>query len=234
MFSSKVEAKKYKSGFTFIELIVVIAIMGVLAVVLVPSYIQYFEKSREAVCRNNRAEIVRLYNTEKLTMNVDNGHELQTFTLSAFIEKNGLVCPFDGKYSVNSAQEIVCSIHGGGETLENPITPPTESARPEVVGKYYTNTNNSENYYPGDIYGQGNTFYKCISVTTESPKKNSHNWSKITTDSAYIYEKTKTYKFGDVVKNNKGKFYICITTKADIAPPMSNNGNGNSEWKKIK
>ena len=42
------ELRLNKNGFTFIELIVVIAIIGVLTAVLVPSYISYIEKSREA------------------------------------------------------------------------------------------------------------------------------------------------------------------------------------------
>ena len=40
--------KRNKNGFTLIELIVVIAIVGVLATVLVPAYISYIEKSRAA------------------------------------------------------------------------------------------------------------------------------------------------------------------------------------------
>ena len=39
--------RKDNKGFTLVELIVVIAILGVLMAVLVPQYIQYVEKSRE-------------------------------------------------------------------------------------------------------------------------------------------------------------------------------------------
>jgi type IV pilus assembly protein PilA len=41
--------KLNNKGFTLVELIVVIAILGVLAAVLVPQYTQYVEKSRVAV-----------------------------------------------------------------------------------------------------------------------------------------------------------------------------------------
>ncbi len=49
--------KKNNKGFTLVELIVVIAILGVLAAVLVPQYIQYVEKSRIAVDDNYISEV---------------------------------------------------------------------------------------------------------------------------------------------------------------------------------
>jgi len=59
--------KKSNAGFTLVELIVVIAILGVLAAVLVPQYIQYVDKSRVAADEAAVAEI---------------GHALQVVTAS--------------------------------------------------------------------------------------------------------------------------------------------------------
>ena len=50
-----------KSGFTLIELIVVIAILGILALFLVPSFLGYAKDAKEAVCRANMTNIVREY-----------------------------------------------------------------------------------------------------------------------------------------------------------------------------
>lgn len=49
--------KKNNKGFTLVELIVVIAILGVLMAVLVPQYIQYVEKSRQGVDESIFSEI---------------------------------------------------------------------------------------------------------------------------------------------------------------------------------
>ena len=46
--------KKKQKGFTLIELIVVIAIIGVLAAILVPSMIGYIKKSKRNKARINR------------------------------------------------------------------------------------------------------------------------------------------------------------------------------------
>lgn len=50
--------KKSNAGFTLVELIVVIAILGILTAVLVPQYIQYIEKSRVASDNNMAATLL--------------------------------------------------------------------------------------------------------------------------------------------------------------------------------
>lgn len=49
--------KKNNKGFTLVELIVVIAILGVLMAVLIPQYIQYVEKSRIGVDESYIGEV---------------------------------------------------------------------------------------------------------------------------------------------------------------------------------
>lgn len=56
--------KKNNKGFTLVELIVVIAILGVLMAVLVPQYIQYVEKSRQSTDALALGEIVHAVETE--------------------------------------------------------------------------------------------------------------------------------------------------------------------------
>lgn len=68
-----------KSGFTLVELIVVIAILGILAAVAVPAYTGYIDKAREAADMQLLSSVA----TAAQGLNATNDGEIETITVAA-------------------------------------------------------------------------------------------------------------------------------------------------------
>ena len=75
------KVKKSNAGFTLVELIVVIAILGVLMAVLVPQYIQYVERSREGADRSTLSEIYHAVEIEAASRESLADGDLLTITI---------------------------------------------------------------------------------------------------------------------------------------------------------
>ena len=75
--------KKNNKGFTLVELIVVIAILGVLMAVLVPQYIQYVEKSKIGVDEQIFGEIAHNMELGAAMAEGTSGHYIATLTIKS-------------------------------------------------------------------------------------------------------------------------------------------------------
>lgn len=123
-----------KSAFTLIELIVVIAILGILALLLVPSFIGYATDAQKAVCQANMQNIVREYeisaahNSPKTIDEAKNllneiyvTHHADNTTSSSFYT-GGMysgICGNGGNYGNMISKDFMiltinCSEHGDG------------------------------------------------------------------------------------------------------------------------
>lgn len=111
-----------KDGFTLVELIVVIAILGILALFLVPSFIGYAKDAKAAICDSNLVSINRAYQSKLTKLGNDESVDLLGEVLNNKDNEYFSTtpeCPDDGNYLVesyttelgNEAYRVKCSVH---------------------------------------------------------------------------------------------------------------------------
>ncbi len=100
-----------KSGFTLVEIVVVLAIISVLGALAYPSISTYIENGNKVACQNSIEEILSNYAFEVV---YDETKTLSTVLANQY--NNGVnICPSNGKYTVietlSGTKEINCSVH---------------------------------------------------------------------------------------------------------------------------
>jgi prepilin-type N-terminal cleavage/methylation domain-containing protein len=107
----KTGQKIFCSGFSLLELMIVVSIIGVLASIALPNYMRYTQKAKAASCLSNRTYIEIDSNIDKET-NVD----------FAFDKITTYECPLHGVYTWHSTDpespffgKVLCSIHLNSE-----------------------------------------------------------------------------------------------------------------------
>ncbi len=99
--------KLKNSGITLIELIVVIAILGILSAIVVPRFSGYTILAKKRVCNTNLAQMNRLYSA----FLVMEGKDYTELLFDQFIlENESDLCPEDGILSYYDGK-VNCSVH---------------------------------------------------------------------------------------------------------------------------
>lgn len=172
-----------KSGFTLIELIVVIAILGILALFLVPSFLGYAKDAKEAVCRANMTNIVREYeasaahnspasteDAKKLLAAIYASHNAENKNGSTFYTGGSYsgICSEDGIYGNMISDDfavltIRCTIHGDGIIDIKELKERLEAINFDDIANFpYKNLNE---YFTN---GKTNIDSEAVSTTPES------------------------------------------------------------------
>ena len=90
---------KNNSGFTLIELMIVVVIIGILAAIAVPNFISMQDRAKEATVKSNC-------------------HTVQLAAEDYAVQQNGVYAPDVATFDVG--------LPGGGATLKNPFTNATD------------------------------------------------------------------------------------------------------------
>lgn len=110
---------KKQTGFTLVELVIAIAILGILAGLAIPQFMEARNEAAKKECLANRTQILRMFHAQKavgyigelndfvkeVTTEPDNANKYFTFPPK---------CADNGEYSVAS-EYVVCSIEGHNE-----------------------------------------------------------------------------------------------------------------------
>jgi len=109
-----------QKGFTLMELMIVIVIIGVLAAIAVPAYKGYVERAQKTACEANR----RILSTAAGMYYIDNNQAYATSVaeLVDFVDNAAsLKCPGGGTYSLASdGIEVHCTNHPPEPTTPAP------------------------------------------------------------------------------------------------------------------
>ena len=128
---------KDKGGFTLIELVMVITMVGVLASIAAPSYLNYIERARATQCHVDRGEVQNI-----IVQYYHNHSDAELQSLQQLVDEgylhSGSNCPLGGEYVLIPAESVAseypvvaCSLHYLPKmvaqeetgTPEEPVTP---------------------------------------------------------------------------------------------------------------
>ncbi len=99
-----------KKGFTLVEIMIVVLIIGMLAAIAIPSFVKARNNSRIKSCVNNLRQIDGAKEQWAMENNQKEGANVDQVDVEAYVKKYP-VCPAGGAYTINNVgTDPTCSL----------------------------------------------------------------------------------------------------------------------------
>jgi prepilin-type N-terminal cleavage/methylation domain-containing protein len=98
--------KSHRSGFTLVEIMIVVAIIGMLAAIAIPNFAQSRTTAHRTVCINNLQQIEGAMQRWSMEMQKDEGQAVTYSDIRSYLRRS-VVCPaggtsFDDSYTITT------------------------------------------------------------------------------------------------------------------------------------